>query len=203
MITTINIHKILYTSSDKKVFQNNFLFWFFLKLYFSIYYGFNIFYVIYGFLLWSFWEYVYHRFMMHGLKNTTYYNKLHGYHHQYPNKLSHIPVFQYILISPLFFITSYYLNPSVVYSYSVGHLLGLYCFEKMHYIIHNDLDKTHIYTKYHMYHHHNSNTTYCFTCPCFDIICYTFPTKKFSYNIIALLPIPYIGFLGVKEIKND
>jgi hypothetical protein len=201
IIPTINIRKILYTSSDKKLFQINFMFWFSIKLYFAIYYGIDIFYVMYGLLLWSFWEYTYHRYMMHGLKNTEYYHKLHGYHHQYPNKLSHIPVFQYILISPLFFIASYYLNPSAVFSYSVGHLSGLYCFEKIHYIIHSDLDKKYIYTKYHLCHHTNPTTAFCFTTPCFDIICNTFPNDKFSYNMIALLPIPYIGFYGV--IKND
>ena len=200
MITTLNIRKILYTSSDNVLFQVNFTFWFLIKLYFAFYYGIDIFYVITGFICWPFWEYTYHRFIMHGLKNTEYYYKLHGYHHQFPNKLSYIPVFQYILVSPLFFIVSYYLNASYVFSYSVGHLSGLYCFEKMHYIIHNDLDKNKIYTKYHLYHHKKPNTTFCFTTPCFDIICNTFPNDTFSYNIVALLPSPYIGFLGITKI---
>ena len=199
MFTSISFRKSLYTSSDKFVFQLNFLFWFFLKLYFAFYYGIDIFYIMYGFMCWPFWEYTYHRYIMHGLKNTKYYYKLHGYHHQFPNKLAHIPVFQYILVSPLFFAASYYINPSSVFSYSVGHLSGLYCFEQMHYIIHNDIKKTYIYTKYHLYHHHNPGLAFCFTTPCFDILFDTFPKDKFSYNLIALLPVPYIGFFGIKK----
>jgi hypothetical protein len=136
---------------------------------------------------------------MHGLKKTIYYYKMHGYHHTYPNKPSHIPIFQYIIVSPIFFILSYYINPSFIFSYSIGHLSGLFCFEKMHHSIHNDLKIEKIYSKYHMYHHKNSNKAFCFTSPCFDILCGTFPNNKFSYNIIGILPIPYISFYGVSE----
>jgi len=197
----MDINKILYTSSNNYLFEINFVFWFFIKFCFALYYGINIMYVMYGFLCWSFWEYSYHRFIMHGLKNTKYYYTLHGYHHAYPNKLSHIPIFQYILVSPVFYIVSYFINPSIVFSYSIGHLLGLYCFEKMHYNIHSTRDENKIFIEYHLYHHLYPNKAFCFTSPCFDILCNTFPTNKFTYNIIALLPIPYIGFLGVNKIK--
>ena len=139
---------------------------------------------------------------MHGLKNTVYYYKLHGHHHMYPMKISHIPVFQYVMVSPVFLILSYYINPSYIFSYSIGHIYGLYCFEQIHYFIHNDINKTQIYTKYHLYHHKNSNYAYCFTSPCFDIIFNTFPKNEFTYNLFAMIPIPYIGFYGIKE-KND
>jgi len=197
MINTIKY--FMYTSNNIHLFYKNFIFWFLLKCFLSLYYGINLYFILYGFLFWSFWEYTYHRFAMHGLKNTIYYYKMHGYHHVYPNKASHIPIFQYIIVSPIFFILSYYVNPSFVYSYSIGHLSGLYCFEKMHYFIHNDLNMEKIYSKYHMYHHKNSNKAFCFTSPCFDILCGTFPHDKFTYNIIGILPIPYISFFGISE----
>jgi hypothetical protein len=194
--------KFLYTSSDVNLFNRNFIFWFLLKSSFALYYGINLYFVLYGFLFWSFWEYMYHRFAMHGLKNTIYYYKMHGYHHTYPKKTSHIPIFQYIIVAPVFFILSFYINPVFVFSYSIGHLSGLYCFEKMHYFIHNDTNIEQIYSKYHMYHHKNSNKAFCFTSPCFDILCGTFPNNKFSYNIIGVLPIPYISFFGISEKQN-
>jgi hypothetical protein len=198
---TLSIKKLLYTSSNKFLFEINFLFWFLLKLFFAIYYHINIFYIFVGFMAWSFWEYTYHCFIMHGLKNTIYYYKLHGYHHQFPNKISHIPIFQYIIVSIIIFLLSF-IHPEMIFSYSIGHLCGLYCFEKMHYIIHNDKTKNKIYTQYHLYHHINPKMAFCFTTPCFDIICNTFPNDTFSYNLIALLPIPYIGFYGLQKINK-
>ena len=198
-----SVRYIIYTSTNINLFYTNFIFWFFLKCSLSLYYGMNLYFVLYGFLCWSFWEYTYHRFAMHGLKNTIYYYKMHGYHHTHPKKPSHIPIFQYLIVSPIFFILSYYVNPCFVFSYSVGHLSGLYCFEKMHYFIHNDENIEQIYSKYHMYHHTNSNKAFCFTNPCFDILCGTFPNHKFSYNIIGVLPIPYIGFYGIHAKPNN
>ena len=201
-MTILTNLKFLYTSSNMQLFHINFIFWFLLKLFFALYYGINLYFILYGFLFWSFWEYTYHRFAMHGLKNTIYYYKMHGYHHTYPNKPSHIPIFQYIIVSPVFFILSYYINPSIIFSYSIGHLSGLFCFEKMHHVIHNDLNTEQIYSKYHMYHHKNSNKAFCFTSPCFDILFGTFPYDKFSYNIIGILPVPYISFFGISENTN-
>jgi hypothetical protein len=179
----------------------NFLFWFFIHVYIANFYGIRPFYMAYGLLFWSFWEYLYHRYVMHGLHHTKYYYKLHGYHHKYPNNLSHIPIFQYILVCPFIYGASYFIDPSIVYSYAVGHLCGLYCFENMHCRIHKDYNKIHIYTKYHWHHHSYSNSAFCFTTPCFDIICGTFPETHFYYNAWALLPIPYIGFWGLTS-KN-
>jgi hypothetical protein len=189
------INYILYTSSNTDLFNLNFYIWFLIKLTASIYYGFNMNYVIYGYMLWSFWEYAYHRFIMHGLKNTIYYHKLHGYHHLHPSKPSHIPIFQYIIVSPVFFMLSSYFNPSYVFSYAIGHLCGLYCFEKMHYLIHTDVNEVRIYTKYHLYHHKYSSLAYCFTTPCFDILCGTFP-DKFTYNLLYVFNFKYLIFFN-------
>lgn len=193
------INYVCYTSSNTNIFYYNFSFWFVIKLMFSLYYGINFYLILTGFSCWSLWEYIYHRFAMHGLKNTAYYKKLHGNHHLNPLKTAHIPVFQYILVAPVFFISSYFMNASYVYSYSVGHLCGLYCFEIMHFVIHNDKNREKIYTKYHLYHHKYPHMAYCFTTPCFDIMFSTFPDNNFSYNILGMLPIPYISFYGIKE----
>ena len=196
-----SISYLIFTSTNMQIFYINYFCWFALKFALSLYYGINLYFILYGFLLWSFWEYIYHRIAMHGLKDSIYYYKMHGHHHVYPSKPSHIPVFQYMIVSPLFFISSYYINPSLVFSYSVGHLFGLFCFEKMHSFIHNDINKEKIYTKYHLYHHSHSQKAFCFTSPCFDILCGTFPEDIFHYNFIALLPIPYISFYGVSIKK--
>ena len=195
-----SLKKIVYTSNNNFLFETNFACWFLLKLFLAGYYGFYLRYIMLGFMGWSFWEYTYHRFIMHGLKNTEYYFQLHGYHHKFPKKLSHIPIFQYILVSPVFFVAAYYGEPGAVFSYSVGHLSGLYCFEKMHWFIHQDENQTQIYTQYHQCHHTNPNVAFCFTTPCVDILCHTFPANKFSYGALALLPIPYVGFFGVRRL---
>jgi len=183
------------------IFYINYSLWFLVSFFFSIYYQLNFYFVLYGFLFWSFWEYIYHRFIMHGLKNTIYYYRMHGHHHTYPNKPSHIPVFQYIIVFPMFFMSSYIIEPSFVFSYLLGHMCGLYCFESMHYFIHNDIKKEKIYTKYHLYHHSHSQKAFCFTSPCFDILCGTFPNDVFNYSLIAILPIPYISFYGISQKK--
>ena len=189
----------LYTSSNTPLFYMNFYLWFSLKLGLSLYYGINVYLLVSGFMMWSFWEYTYHRFMMHGLKHTVYYYKLHGYHHSHPSKPAHIPLFQYILVSPAFFVAAYWINPSYVFSYAVGHMCGLYCFETMHFAIHRDIDRKNISTRYHMYHHAHSNTAFCFTTPCFDILCGTFPKEAFAYNYLGVLPIPYFSFYGITD----
>ena len=196
-----NINYSIFTSSNMQIFYINYSLWFLTSFFFSIYYQLNIYFVLCGFLFWSFWEYIYHRSIMHGLKNTIYYYKMHGHHHMYPSKPSYIPVFQYIIVFPMFFMSSYIIEPSFVFSYLLGHMCGLYCFESMHYFIHNDINKEKIYTKYHFYHHSHSQKAFCFTSPCFDILCGTFPNDIFNYNFIALLPIPYISFYGVSEKK--
>lgn len=198
-----NIKYVLFETSNPELFQTNFYFWFLLKATMSIYYGFNIYFLFSGFSMWSFWEYIYHRALMHGMKNTTYYHELHGYHHLTPTRPAFIPVFQYMLVAPLFYVTSYCVNPSHVFSYSVGHMCGLYCFEKMHSIIHNDIKQEKIFTAYHMYHHKYSNCAFCFTTPCFDILCGTFPDKQFEYNWLGQLPIPYFSFYGITHRAVD
>ena len=193
--------KFLYTSSNIYLFYFNYICWFLSIVSYAYYsYGIDISYILCGIFCWSFWEYAYHRFAMHGLKNTDYYYKMHGHHHTYPQKRSHIPIFQYLIVYPLFYFMLLYglqLHPSVILSYSIGHFIGLFCFEKMHSFIHNDVQKVQIYSKYHMHHHQNSRKAFCFTSPLFDILCGTFPYDKFSYNMIALLPIPYVSFYGV------
>lgn len=198
-----NQFKFLYTSSNIYLFYGNYMLWFSLISTFAYYYGINGLYILYGILCWSFWEYIYHRFAMHGLKNTDYYYKMHGHHHTFPNKQSHVPIFQYLIICPLFYLTLYcfHISHSAILSYLIGHFIGLFCFEKMHSFIHNDINKLQIYSKYHMYHHQNSNKAFCFTSPSFDILCGTFPNDTFSYNSIALIPIPYISFYGITYKK--
>lgn len=198
-----SIKQFLYSSKNMDLFYVNFTFWFLLKCGLSFYYGMNLNSILCGFLSWSFWEYTYHRVAMHGLKHTEFYYKMHGYHHVYPNKPSHIPIFQYMMVSPIFFIAAYYVNPSYVFSYSVGHLGGLYCFEKMHCYIHNDKLCEQMFSKYHMYHHSHSTQAFCFTSPCFDILFGTFPYNKFSYNVLGMLPIPYVSFYGIFEVDTS
>lgn len=197
----MSLFKFLFTSSNVTLFYINYIAWL-SSITGVAYYYHNIYvsYILCGILCWSFWEYIYHRFAMHGLKNTIYYYKMHGHHHTYPERRSHVPIFQYVIVCPLFYVLffCFFQTHSAILSYSIGHFIGLFCFEKMHCYIHNDTQKIQIYTKYHMHHHQNSNQSYCFTSPFFDILCGTFPDDIFSYNIIALLPIPCIGFYGVQ-----
>ena len=140
---------------------------------------------------------------MHGLQNTRFYKILHGYHHAHPDKPSHIPPFQYFLVAPIFFAGAYFLNPANVFSYSVGHTLGLGCFEFMHFKIHRVVPPhdEEAYVRYHMHHHRVSHKrANCFTSPFFDIVFGTFPSHHFTYNPVALLPIPYIAFYGVSQV---
>jgi hypothetical protein len=199
------INKILFSSNNYNIFLYNYTFWLSIKLLFAIYNKFNIYTFFIGIFMWSFWEYIYHRFIMHALQNTEYYYKLHGFHHIYPNKSTHIPGFQYLLVSPIIITIAELTNKSYVYSYAVGHMIGLFSFENMHYYIHKNINSKEIFVKYHLCHHNISHKkAHCFTSPLFDILFNTFPNNKFEYNLYAYIPIPYFSFLyGVNEKIND
>jgi hypothetical protein len=201
----IFIKKLLFSSSDYNIFLYNYTFWLFINTLFVISNGFNTYSFFIGLFMWSFWEYFYHRFILHFLENTEYYYKLHGYHHMYPDKSTHIPGFQYILVEFFIILISTLFNKSYVYSYSIGHMLGLFSFENMHYYIHKNKDSNQVFIKYHIYHHKNSHKkAHCFTSPLFDIIFNTFPYNNFEYNLIAYLPIPYLSFnYGVSYKKIE
>ena len=88
----------------------------------------------------------------------------------------------------------------------MGHICALFIFENLHKEIHNPywiVDKNVGYIVSHMYHHNvNKNTSYCFTCPLFDILFGTFPHDVLSYNIIALLPIPILSYVYGTKLKQ-
>jgi hypothetical protein len=196
--------KLLFSSNSYNIFLYNYTFWLSIQILYVIYNGFNINSFIAGLFLWSFWEYFYHRFILHFLENTVYYYKLHGFHHIYPNKSTHIPGFQYLIVESFILLMTYIFNSKYVYSYSIGHMIGLFSFENMHYYIHKNSDSDVIYIKYHMYHHKKSHKkAHCFTSPLFDILFNTFPYDKFYYNFFAFIPIPYLSFMyGVNYKKN-
>lgn len=195
------LKKILFSSNNYNIFLCNYIFWLGIQILFVIYNGFDVHFFSAGLFLWSFWKYFYHRFILHYLENTSYYYKLHGFHHMYPNKSTHIPGFQYIIVESFILIMAYIINKKYVYSYSIGHMLGLFSFENIHYFIHKNSDSNIIYVKYHMHHHKKSHKkAQCFTSPLFDILFNTFPYDNFDYNLLAYIPIPYLSFLyGVYE----
>ena len=200
------IKRILLTGNSNVLFLGNIGVWFSLYLFFAINYGWRWDSFLCGCMGWSFWEYMYHRFAMHGLERyERVYNILHGYHHMYPKKALHIPIFQYFIVGGIIKIITMFIPVSLVLSYVVGHLLGLFCFESMHSMIHDSEMSKYIedqsFYQYHVSHHMQSHKrAFCFTSPCFDILMGTFPERHFMYNGWALLPIPWVGFwLGVRR----
>jgi len=192
------MYRVLMNSSSDIIFHINFICW--ISAYIFAMRNFCLFSFVSGLSLWCVWEYIYHRFMMHGMRyvNEKIYYYMHGHHHVYPHKKSiHIPPFQWCIVLPCFFLLFKIIGLSYDQnvSYSVGLLIGSFIFDKMHQYIHlNKNNIKEIFEQYHLCHHKSSKEAYCVTSPLMDIMLRTFPYHTFGHNLLAYIPIPYYSF---------
>ena len=159
-----------------------------------------------GVVLFTWYEYISHRFILHFTHTGQLYHYLHGNHHLKPQGRSlHIPIL-YTTISNVFYFylfaqLSYMAAFNAMTTYQFCYIL----FEHIHMEAHHPKWFLGNYTFRisHMYHHtHNKNKGYAFTTPTWDIIFNTFPDDALSYNWFAYIPIPIFSFYFGTTSKN-
>lgn len=162
-----------------------------------------------GVVLFNLLEYLYHRVVLHFTTQGIIYHYLHGNHHIKPNGRSlHTPMlFVFILNAIYYFSMRLYFNVNTSSNVGTGITIGYIIFENIHKEAHHPyfLSDKNIIRNYHMHHHTGSKfKAFSFSVPTWDIIFGTFPYEFATYNIIALVPIPFVSFLGVhKNINNN
>ena len=139
-----------------------------------------------GVLLWTFIEYIFHRFLGHVHKGKNFFKKEHLQHH---SKYAYFaPVYKKIISALLFFglflvILSFLVSTFTAASFLIGFysMYGLY--ELAHYRFHAKSPLAYIFLvlrKHHFYHHfHNPKTNFGVTSRLWDRVFGTFtPVEK-------------------------
>ena len=120
-----------------------------------------------GLLVWSFTEYVLHRFLFHWVPPGNWGERLHfiwhGVHHDYPNDRLRLvmPPSVSIPLAILFF-TGFRLlvGAPTVYPFFAGFVLGYLCYDMMHYAMHHLRWNNPFWQRikqHHMLHHYQEN----------------------------------------------
>ncbi len=134
-----------------------------------------------GWLVWSFMEYLLHRFVFH-MRADTPKKKLqmfmaHGYHHEFPNdkmRLVAPPLMSWSIGLPFFAIYYIVLGPDYWAIFTAGNVVGYMAYDWIHYYTHHFRPKRGLgkwLRTYHLLHHHQSpNARYGVSSPLWDII---------------------------------
>lgn len=145
-----------------------------------------------GMLIWTFLEYVMHRWVFHLDSYTKLGRKIHlifhKTHHDYPRDSTRIvmPLFASLPLGIIFYILIMLLfgnNTNIVYA---GLLTGYVAYDCIHYTVHKKNLKSSIgrYMKlYHILHHYSDyNTAFGVSSPFWDIIFRTLPERNNQFK---------------------
>ena len=125
---------------------------------------------LFGLFIWSFTEYVLHRFAFHinptsEIKKYIYF-MIHGVHHDYPKdgtRLVMVPAVSIPLSAAFYYLFKYILGAVYVNAFFPGFITGYLIYDMMHYAIHHFQMRGKILTtikKHHFKHHYQSSDRY-------------------------------------------
>lgn len=160
-----------------------------------------------GMILFTWYEYVSHRFILHHTNDGKLYHYLHGNHHLKPHGTSlHIPILYTTISSTFYFYMLSYFSYQAAWNALSAYQFCYLIFEHIHMEAHHPrwLTQEDTFRISHMYHHtRNKNKGYAFTTPTWDILYGTFPNDALAYNWFAYVPIPVLSFyFGTKKQKT-
>jgi len=125
-------------------------------------------YVVLGLFVWTFTEYVMHRYVFHFYPKSAWGKKIHfifhGVHHDYPNDAKRLvmpPSASIPLALGFFFLFQYLLPAGTVYAFFLGFISGYLAYDMMHYALHHANFKNAFWKKlkqHHMLHHYSDST---------------------------------------------
>ena len=165
---------------------------------------FNPAYTVIGIVFFNFFEYIYHRFLLHISHDGPFYHYIHGNHHMKPHgKSIHFPII-FITSMNIFMYSAMhlYFKKNLLMNMGIGTSIAHILFENIHKEIHHPYwftNPKNVMREYHMYHHLKSkHVAYGFSVPTWDIVFGTYPHQIGTYNPFALVPIPFVSFfLGI------
>ena len=121
-----------------------------------------------GLFVWTFVEYILHRFVFHFVPKQKWALRLHfifhGVHHDYPNDLKRLvlpPSASIPLATGFYFLFNALLPPTYVYAFFPAFITGYLVYDMTHYAIHHFNFKSGIWKKikqHHMLHHYQDPT---------------------------------------------
>lgn len=151
---------------------------------------------ILGLLVWSFTEYILHRFVFHFVPKSEWGKRIHfmfhGVHHDYPNDSTRLvmPPIVSIPLAIVFYLLftkllgAFYLPP-----FFAGFILGYLSYDLTHYAVHHFSlhGKVSLYLKQqHMRHHYmDSDNNYGVSSPLWDFVFGTFTRKPEQERVSA------------------
>lgn len=137
-----------------------------------------------GVILWTFTEYILHRFVFHYIDESTIGKKfhyvVHGVHHEYPKDKERLvmPPIPSIFIASFFFIIFKLLIGTSVYAFLPGFIIGYLIYAMVHYSIHAFAPPKYfkILWIHHSIHHYKSpDKAFGVSSPLWDYIFHTMP----------------------------
>lgn len=97
-----------------------------------------------GAFVWTFTEYLIHRFVFHYEPSINLVRRLHyyvhGFHHDYPNELNKLavpPVTSIPLAIIFYYVFRLVMGPSYLMPFFAGFILGYICYDTIHYAVHH------------------------------------------------------------------
>ena len=147
-----------------------------------------------GFAVWSFFEYVLHRYLFHIAENAFPGSKrlqyvLHGVHHEYPNDAQRtlLPTLPKILFTIPFFALYYSIFGKAGAFFSSGFLMGYYVYSLIHYSIHRfkapKLLKP-LWEHHHRHHHLTDDKAFGVSSTLWDRVFGTMPEKVNAHKVV-------------------
>jgi sterol desaturase/sphingolipid hydroxylase (fatty acid hydroxylase superfamily) len=125
-------------------------------------------YVALGLFVWSFTEYILHRFIFHFYPKSSLGKRIHfifhGVHHDYPNDAKRLvmpPSASIPLALAFFFLFNAILPVNTVYAFFLGFISGYLIYDMAHYALHHANFKSPFLKKlkqHHMLHHYSDST---------------------------------------------
>jgi len=125
-------------------------------------------YLALGLFVWSFTEYVMHRYVFHFYPKSEWGKKIHfifhGVHHDYPNDAKRLvmpPSASIPLALGFYFLFDYLLPAGTNYAFFIGFIGGYLFYDMTHYALHHANFKSGFWKKlkhHHMLHHYSDST---------------------------------------------
>ncbi|HEY2367815.1 MAG TPA: sterol desaturase family protein [Polyangiaceae bacterium] len=143
--------------------------------------------VLLGLLMWTFAEYILHRYVFHFIRDQEWTKKvhffLHGVHHDFPSDRDRLvmPLGASLPMALIFYTVFYFATGGVRFAEPlfIGFSFGYLCYDGGHYAIHHFKQPTRIgkfLKKHHMKHHHGDNFGgFGVSTPLWDLVLGTMP----------------------------
>lgn len=125
-------------------------------------------YLLVGFIVWTFTEYIMHRYVFHFQPKSKIGKRIHfifhGVHHDYPNDAKRLvmPPSASIPLAVAFFWLFYLILPErILFACFLGFITGYLIYDMTHYALHHASFKSNFWLrlkKHHMLHHYSDST---------------------------------------------